>query len=100
MIVKDKIAFKTLPHGCQLFISALMKQQSAWSWPVLEASMDNVAINRKHLTRYSQLCRFALEDHLPPLYPQIITLPLQLALLCHKSFPFSPLNKIFPETGI
>jgi hypothetical protein len=55
--------------------------------PRIEARLAKVAIDRKHLAAYSEICGAAAGATLPIAYPHILAMPLHLAILGAEAFP-------------
>jgi hypothetical protein len=55
--------------------------------PRIEARLSKVAIDRKHLGAYSEVCGAAAGATLPIAYPHILAMPLHLAMLGAEAFP-------------
>jgi acyl dehydratase len=59
-----------------------------------------VAVDHAHLARYRRVCEAPDDGALPPLYPQVLAYPLQLALVTDPAFPFSALGLVHLENRI
>ena len=59
-----------------------------------------VAVDATQLDRYRQVC--GIDDHarLPPLFPQVLAYPLQLALVTDATFPFAAMGLVHLENRI
>jgi hypothetical protein len=55
--------------------------------PRIEARLAKVAIDRKHLAAYSDVCGAASGTTLPIAYPHVLASPLHLAMLGAEAFP-------------
>jgi hypothetical protein len=55
--------------------------------PRIEARLAKVAIDRKNLAAYSEVCGAAAGATLPIAYPHILAMPLHLAMLGAEAFP-------------
>jgi len=55
--------------------------------PRIEARLSKVAIDRKHLAQYSDVCGAAAGATLPIAYPHVLAMPLHLAMLGAEAFP-------------
>src|SRR5687768_9863612 len=55
--------------------------------PRIESRLSKVAIDRKHLASYSEICGAASGATLPIAYPHILAMPLHLAILGAEAFP-------------
>src|SRR5688572_4681908 len=55
--------------------------------PRIEARLSKVAIDRKHLAAYSEVCGAAAGATLPIAYPHVLAMPLHLAMLGAEAFP-------------
>jgi acyl dehydratase len=60
-----------------------------------------VMVDDAHLARYRRLCVAAADARaLPPLYPQVLAYPLQLALVTDPAFPFAAMGLVHLENRI
>ena len=59
-----------------------------------------VAIDAAQLARYRRVCGIDDATGLPPLYPQVLAYPLQLALVTDPSFPFAAMGLVHLENRI
>ena len=55
--------------------------------PRIEARLASVAIDRRHLARYAELCGATNGNTLPVAYPHVLAMPLHLAILGSAAFP-------------
>jgi len=55
--------------------------------PRIESRLTKVAIDRKHLAAYSEICGAAAGATLPIAYPHVLAMPLHLAMLGAEAFP-------------
>ncbi|HET9865089.1 MAG TPA: MaoC/PaaZ C-terminal domain-containing protein [Steroidobacteraceae bacterium] len=55
--------------------------------PRIEARLSKVAIDRKHLAAYAEVCGAAAGTTLPIAYPHVLATPLHLAMLGAEAFP-------------
>jgi MaoC dehydratase-like protein len=55
--------------------------------PRIEARLAKVAIDRKHLAAYAEICGAAGGTTLPIAYPHVLAMPLHLAMLGAEAFP-------------
>lgn len=55
--------------------------------PSTELVRKDVAVDRRHLAEYAQVCGFPVADALPPTYPHVLAFPLQVALMAGRHFP-------------
>jgi acyl dehydratase len=84
--------FESLPSAFRYFPRAVFGRRSALvpdgqTVPRLEARVDTVRANRRHLVRYRQVCGFADDGCLPLTYPHVLAMPIQFAILTHPRFP-------------
>src|SRR5688572_11931034 len=62
--------------------------------PRIEARLSKVAIDRKHLAAYSDVCGAASGATLPIAYPHVLAMPLHLAMLGAEAFPVKILGLV------
>jgi acyl dehydratase len=68
--------------------------------PDLDLSLSGVLAKPAELAAYARVCGFALRDHLPPTYPQVLAFPLQMAVMADGRFPFGAVGLIHIENQI
>jgi MaoC like domain len=62
--------------------------------PEVSLRVRDRPVGRRRLARYCRLCGYELGSELPPTYPHVLAFPLQLGLLTHRDFPFSPVGLV------
>jgi acyl dehydratase len=68
--------------------------------PELELELTGVRADSAAVAAYARVCGFALRDHLPPTYPQVLAFPLHLAVMADGSFPFGAVGLVHLENRI
>ena len=68
--------------------------------PKLELELTGVRANAAAVAAYARVCGFALRDHLPTTYPQVLAFPLHLAVMADGSFPFGAVGLVHLENRI
>jgi acyl dehydratase len=68
--------------------------------PELELELTAVRADPAAVAAYAGVCGFALRDHLPPTYPQVLAFPLQMAVMADGSFPFGAVGLVHLENRI
>jgi acyl dehydratase len=68
--------------------------------PELELELSGVRADAAAVAAYARVCGFALRDHLPPTYPQVLAFPLHLAVMADGSFPFGAVGLVHLENRI
>jgi acyl dehydratase len=68
--------------------------------PELELELTAVRADAAAVAAYAGVCGFALRDHLPPTFPQVLAFPLHLAVMADGSFPFGAVGLIHLENRI
>ena len=68
--------------------------------PELELELTGVRADTAAVAAYARVCGFALRDHLPPTYPQVLAFPLHLAVMADGSFPFGAVGLVHLENRI
>jgi hypothetical protein len=79
-----------------LYARALVRQLQGGgdALPERELSREDVRIDRDHLARYDDVCRFRLRDELPPTYLHVVAFPLALELMTARDFPLKPMGLV------
>lgn len=54
----------------------------------------SVEIDRDHLARYAQVCRFADTNPVPPTYPHVLGFPLAMQIMTGREFPLPVLGMV------
>ena len=62
--------------------------------PDTELVVDDVAIDRDHLTAYDRVCGFTLRDEVPPTYPHMIAFPMAMRIMTATDFPFPVIGMV------
>jgi acyl dehydratase len=68
--------------------------------PEVELELTGVRVEPEAIAAYSRVCGFALRDHLPPTYPQVLAFPLHMAVMADGSFPFGAVGLVHVENRI
>jgi len=92
MQAKHSLEFARAPAVWSMYPKILVSRKPALvpeggEVPRIEARLAKVAIDRKHLASYSQVCGAAAGATLPIAYPHILATPLHLAMLGAEAFP-------------
>ena len=101
--MSDELHFQRPPSMPGLLLRAAITRKPAAMAPVpaLTAQLDELSVDAKHLARYSAVCGFASDsDYLPATYPHMPAFSLQMEMLLHKSFPFSPIGMVHTRNSI
>ena len=62
--------------------------------PDTELVVDDVKIDRDHLTAYDKVCGFTLRDEVPPTYPHMIAFPMAMRIMTATDFPFPVIGMV------
>ena len=92
MQAKHSLEFARAPAVWSMYPKILFSRKPALvpedaEVPRIEARLAKVAIDRKHLAAYSEICGAAAGATLPIAYPHILASPLHLAMLGAEAFP-------------
>jgi acyl dehydratase len=68
--------------------------------PDLDLKLEGVVADPAAVAAYARVCGFALRDHLPPTYPQVLAFPLQMAVMADGGFPFGAVGLVHVENRI
>lgn len=89
-----------LPSLAGLYLRATLHRDSARAELPRLGLHTVVTIDDAHLARYRALCGLADDGRLPPLYPQVLAMPLQMALLTRRGFPIGPMGLVHLENRV
>src|SRR5262245_40578189 len=92
MQAKHSLEFARAPAVWSMYPKIMMSRKpplvaEGGEVPRIEARLAKVAIDRKHLAAYSEVCGAAAGTTLPIAYPHILAMPLHLAMLGAEAFP-------------
>ncbi len=62
--------------------------------PEIELELAGVRPDSEKVAAYARVCGFALRDHLPPTYPQVLAFPLHMAVMADGGFPFGAVGLV------
>jgi len=68
--------------------------------PEIELELNGVRPDPEKVAAYARVCGFALRDHLPPTYPQVLAFPLHMAVMADGGFPFGAVGLVHVENRI
>jgi len=92
MQAKHSLEFARAPAVWSMYPKIMMSRKPSLvpdggEVPRIESRLAKVAIDRKHLAQYSEICGAASGSTLPIAYPHILAMPLHLAMLGAEAFP-------------
>jgi hypothetical protein len=92
MQAKHSLEFSRAPAIWSVYPKIMMSRKPALvpeggEVPRIESRLAKVAIDRKHLAAYSEVCGAAAGATLPIAYPHVLAMPLHLAMLGAEAFP-------------
>jgi hypothetical protein len=92
MKAKHSLEFARAPAIWSMYPKIMMSRKPSLvpeggEVPRIEARLAKVAIDRKHLAAYSDVCGAASGTTLPIAYPHVLASPLHLAMLGAEAFP-------------
>src|SRR5688572_14098487 len=92
MQAKHSLEFARAPAVWSMYPKIMLSRKPALvpensAVPRIEARLSKVAIDRKHLASYSEVCGAASGATLPIAYPHVLAMPLHLAILGAEAFP-------------
>jgi len=92
MQAKHSLEFARAPAIWSMYPKIMVSRKPALipegsAVPRIEARLSKVAIDRKHLASYSDICGAASGATLPIAYPHVLAMPLHLAILGAEAFP-------------
>ena len=76
------------------------KKSGRGELPTTRLRVENVRIDRDHLTDYERLCGFTVDDVLPHTYPHVLGFGLQAELMARRSFPLPLAGLVHIENEI
>jgi len=68
--------------------------------PDLDLKLAGIEADPAAVAAYAKVCGFALRDHLPTTYPQVLAFPLQMAVMADGRFPFGAVGLVHVENRI
>jgi acyl dehydratase len=68
--------------------------------PEIELELAGLTPDPEKVAAYARVCGFALRDHLPPTYPQVLAFPLHMAVMADGGFPFGAVGLVHLENRI
>ncbi len=68
--------------------------------PEIELELAGLTPDPEKVAAYARVCGFALRDHLPPTYPQVLAFPLHMAVMADGGFPFGAVGLVHVENRI
>lgn len=87
--------------GLLLRAAVSRKPASVTDVPNINAHLEKVQVNPQKLQQYNSVCGFEPNSQsLPATYPHIAAFSLQMEMLLHKSFPFSPIGMVHTRNRI
>ena len=94
--------FQQQPSMPGLLLRAAVNRKPAGmgAVPTLSAQLERMVANPKKLRRYNSVCGFENNACQPATYPHIAAFSLQMEMLLHKSFPFSPIGMVHTRNRI
>lgn len=95
--------FQHQPSMPGLLLRAAVNRKSAsvTAVPRLNAHLEKLQVNPARLLRYNTVCGFDTDTTImPATYPHIAAFSLQMEMLLHKSFPFSPMGIVHTRNRI
>lgn len=84
----------------QLFLGRRAKFLKGQTFPSFSVRWEGVGIDHAVLAGYRRACSIADTGRLPILYPQVLSLGMQLAILKHPTFPLSPLGAVHQRNHV
>ncbi len=92
MQAKHSLEFARAPAVWSMYPKIMMSRKpplvpDGGAVPRIESRLTKVAIDRKHLAAYSEICGAAAGATLPIAYPHVLAMPLHLAMLGAEAFP-------------
>src|SRR5688572_5031436 len=92
MQAKHSLEFARAPAVWSMYPKIMMSRKPSLvpdggAVPRIESRLTKVAIDRKHLAAYSEICGAATGATLPIAYPHVLAMPLHLAMLGAEAFP-------------
>lgn len=86
-----------LPSSFAMYPKVLansLKKKNSSTLPNLTLTLHATSIDRQHLAAYNTVCGFTQSDILPTTYLHMLVMPLQMALMVEKDFPFPMLGLV------
>lgn len=89
-----------LPRLGPLYLKAAFPARGRGGAELPELVVPDVEVNVDRIADYDRVCGFPLTDELPPTYPQVLALPLHMALVTDPRFPLPALGLVHIENRI
>jgi hypothetical protein len=91
--------FTSLPSIWMAYPKALLARRPAHvpqgrDVPSIEARIEGLQIDTRHLDEYRRVCGFAADGRLPLTYPHVLAMPLHMAMLTCDAFPVKLLGLV------
>ena len=84
----------------KLFLGRRAKFRKGQAFPSFTLRWDNVRIDQRLLARYRNAASIGDTGQLPILYPQVLSLGMQLAILKHPTFPLSAFGAVHQRNHV
>jgi len=93
------LEFSKLPSVWMAYPRALLARRPSLvrdghSVPRIEARIDALEVDKRHLGEYRRVCGFPADERLPLTYPHVLAMPLHMAMLTHDAFPVKLLGLV------
>ncbi len=91
--------FATLPSIWMAYPKALLARRPSLVpegrvVPAIEASIEGLEVDTRHLKEYRRVCGFVADERLPLTYPHVLAMPLHMAMLTSNAFPVKLLGLV------
>ncbi len=91
--------FTSLPSVWMAYPKALLARRPTYvpqgrEVPSIEASIEGLEVDARHLDEYRRVCGFASDQRLPLTYPHVLAMPLHMAMLTSDAFPVKLLGLV------
>lgn len=83
-----------------LLATAMRRGRGSGDLPETRLRLTGVRADRERLTAYQRLCGLDVADELPHTYPQVLGLPVAMALMARPDFPLRPAGLVHVENEI
>ena len=85
-----RVELSEVPSMRALFArAALTARGRGGDLPDTRLVRTGVPVDPAEVAAYARVCRFPLDDVLPPTYPHVLAFPLQVALMSDRAFPLA-----------
>ncbi|HTY22849.1 MAG TPA: hypothetical protein VMC85_06950 [Desulfomonilaceae bacterium] len=88
-----RLTYTKRPRMLPLYARGMLQRRSGLveerTLPAMQCEWRGFKIDRRHLKRFTDICRLAPSDTMPLVFPLVFAFPLHVAMVCQAQFPLS-----------